>query len=155
VSATTQPVSNWDDAIHTEETVFEFPRSAQFTPSTSADRTRKGSRKDQLVAALAECFNKCLATIPFCRQELNSRVELSRHRRLLARVSSVCREVTLGLQNNRRFSVATWQEVASFFEKCAQAIGSMEIFGRDPACRATCMECARNCRAMINSAPAC
>ena len=155
VSATHSVASKWDDAIHTEETVYEFPRPTRVSPSASTVRTPEVSRQDQLVGALAECFNKCLATMPVHRQEFKSRVERSRHRQLLSRISAVCREVTLGLQNNRQFSVDTWQAVASFFEQCARAIGSMERFGPGLACRASCIECARNCRAMIQSATAC
>jgi hypothetical protein len=155
VSATHSVVSKWDDTIHTEETVYEFPRSTRIAPSASTDRSREVSRQDQLVAALAECFNKCLATMPFHRQESRSRVERSQHRQLLSRISAVCREVTLGLQNERRFSVDTWQAVASFFEQCDRAIGSMEHIGPGSACRASCIECARNCRAMIQLATAC
>lgn len=152
MSAIHPAVSKWDDAVHTEETVIELPRSDDFEASVSAGRTNEESRQAQLVEALAECFNKCLATMPFHRQGFESRVELSRHRKLLSKISAVCREVTLGLRNDKRFSVDTWQAVATFFERCARAIGSMERFGPDSACRASCIECARNCRAMIFSA---
>ena len=151
MSAIHPPVSKWDDAVHAEETVIELPKSDDVESSASAGRTREQSRHAQLVEALAECFNKCLATMPFNRQEFESRVELSRHRKLLSRISAVCREVTLGLRNDRRFSVDTWQAEATFFERCARAISSIERFGPGSACRASCIECARNCRAMIYS----
>jgi hypothetical protein len=152
VTALNPVVSKWDDAVRTAETVYEFPRSALVTPSVSANRTTEGSPQAQLVGALADCFNKCLATIPLRRHESTSWAEMSRLRRLLASVSVLCREMTLGLQNEQHYSVDAWQIVASFFEWCARVIGSMERIGPGPACRASCLECSRNCRAMIHLA---